>query len=237
MKFSRPAFAPAALLAALFALTGAAALTGPVLAQDAGMSEPMADGQTGAGLFDGSPMAIASSEPLLNPQGPTDRPLGGVDAKVWVIEYASPTCPHCASFHLNTYPALKEQYIDTGKIQFLLRPFIRNVLDAAVFMIASCSDGHYHDLIATYFAQQSDWAFSDTPRDAMLKVAEEYGMDEQGFSACLEDEALFNQLNSMREQALNDFGLTATPTFFVNGKMLSGDMTIDALAAEIDPLL
>ncbi len=235
MRFFRPAFAPAAVFAALLVVAGTGMT--PALAQDAAMSEPMADGQTGAGLFDGSPMAIESSEPLLNPQGPTDRPLGGVEAKVWVVEYASPTCPHCASFQINTYPALKEQYIDTGKIQFLLRPFIRNVLDAAVFMIATCSDGHYFDLIDAYFAKQSDWAFSDTPRDALAAIAGDYGIDDQGFSACLEDEALFNQLNAMREQALNDFGLTATPTFFVNGKLLSGDMTIEAMAAEIDPLL
>lgn len=239
MRIPRSAFAPAALLAALMVLAGPGLPAGEALAQDAATSgsEATTQGEPVAGLFDGSPMAIESSDPLLNPQGPTDRPLGGVDAGVWVIEYASPTCPHCASFHINTYPALKEQYIDTGKIQFILRPFIRNVLDAAVFMIAACSEDSYHELVAAYFAQQSVWAFSDTPRDALLAVAEEYGIDEERFAACLNDDALFNQLNAMREQALDEFGLTATPTFFVNGKILSGDMAIDAMAAEIDPLL
>lgn len=175
---------------------------------------------------------------LMQPDGVADRPLGATDAKVTVIEYASPTCPHCAAFHINTYPALKEQYIDTGKIQFILRPFVRNVLDAVVFMLAETGDDEaYHNIVDTYFVTQNQWALSDKPRDALLAIALQLGFTEESFEAALTNQELFGAMETLRDQALNEFDLTGTPTFYINGKQLSGDTTLDALAAEIDPQL
>lgn len=188
-------------------------------------------------LYDGSPQAMTSPEALLNPKGLVDRPLGGRDATVWLIEYASPTCPHCAAFHNDTYPALKEQYIDTGQIVFLLRPFIRNALDAAVFMLAECSVDQYHELIAGFFERQNEWAISQTPRDAILAVSLDYGFTEETFNACLDNQELFTKLSEERQQAIDEFGLTATPTFYMPGKSFTGARAIADMQAEIDPLL
>lgn len=188
-------------------------------------------------LYDGSPQAITSPEALLNPKGLVDRPIGGRDATVWLIEYASPTCPHCAAFHNDTYPALKEQYIDSGEIVFLLRPFIRNALDAAVFMLAECSVDRYHDLIAGFFERQNEWALSQSPRDAILAVALDYGFTEETFNVCLDNQELFTKLNEQRQQAIDEFGLTATPTFYMPGKSFTGARAIADMQAEIDPLL
>ncbi|HUV31926.1 MAG TPA: DsbA family protein, partial [Devosiaceae bacterium] len=174
---------------------------------------------------------------LMAPEGLVDRPLGPADAAVTVIEYASPTCPHCATFHVDTYPALKEQYVDTGKIQFILRPFIRNVPDAAVFMLAECSDESYHDLIAAYFERQDEWASSNAMRDAIYAIAQDFGFTEETFAACLDDQDLYATIEAERTQAIEQFDLEATPTFYINGKQVSGALPIDAMAAEIDPLL
>lgn len=176
---------------------------------------------------------------LMQPNGVADRPIGGEDAKVTFIEYASPTCPHCASFHVNVYPALKEQYIDTGKISFVLRPFVRNVLDAVVFMLAATAEDNetYNNIVATYFKTQNQWALSDKPRDELLAIALQLGFTQESFEAALTNQELFDGMESMREQALNEFDLTGTPTFYVNGKQLAGDKTFEELAAEIDPQL
>lgn len=174
---------------------------------------------------------------LMQPDGFEDRPLGPADAPVTVIEYASPTCPHCATFHNNTYPQFKQQYIDTGDVQFLLRPFLRNVLDAVVFMLAATSDEQYHAIIATYFETQQQWATSETPRDAMLEIAKQFGFTEESFEAALTNQELFEGMEALRDQAVNEFDLGGTPTFYINGKQLSGDKSLEELAAEIDPQL
>ena len=167
-----------------------------------------------------------------------DRVLGSEDAKVTVIEYASPTCPHCATFHNTVYPQFKTDYIDTGKVKFIVRPFVRNVLDAVIFMLAEAAgDEQYNTVIETYFKTQDQWGTSQTPRDAILEIAKQLGFTEQSFDAALTNQELFTAMETMRQQALDEFKLEGTPTFYVNGKQLTGDKTLEQLKAEIDPLL
>ena len=167
-----------------------------------------------------------------------DRVLGSAEATVTVIEYASPTCPHCAAFHNNVYPQFKTDYIDTGKVKFILRPFVRNVLDAVVFMLAEAAgEDQYHSVIETYFKTQDQWGTSETPRDAILAIAKQLGFTDESFDAALTNQELFAAMETMRQQALDEFKLEGTPTFYINGKQLTGDKTLEQLKAEIDPLL
>jgi protein-disulfide isomerase len=170
--------------------------------------------------------------------GIADHVQGSEDAPVTVIEYASPTCPHCADFSNNVLPGFVSAYVDTGKVKLISRPFVRNVLDAAVFMLAEASGPtNYHNVLATYFKTQNTWAASQTPRDAILEIAKQLGFTQETFDAALTNQALFTGMEAVREQALGEFGLAGTPTFYVNGKTLSGDKTLEQLAAEIDPLV
>ena len=52
-----------------------------------------------------------------------DKVLGDENAPVTIVEYASMTCSHCATFHTRTYPELKKKYIETGKVRFIMREF------------------------------------------------------------------------------------------------------------------
>lgn len=170
--------------------------------------------------------------------GIADHPLGPADAKVTVIEYLSPTCPHCAAFARDVYPQLKTEYIDTSKIQFIPRPFMRNVLDAVVFMLAEAAGPEkYHDVVDTFFKTQDKWASSATPNDAMLAIAQQLGFTKESYDAALTNQDLFKGLELVRDQALNEFQLEGTPTFYINGKKLTGESSLEALKAEIDPLL
>ncbi|GHA30472.1 disulfide bond formation protein DsbD [Devosia pacifica] len=182
---------------------------------------------------------VVNQDALMNPAGGlSDHVLGEEDAPVTIIEYASPTCPHCASFHNEVYPQLKEQYIDTGEVKLIVRPFVRNVLDAAIFMLAEAAgEDSYHNVIETYFNTQMTWATSEAPRDAIFEIAQDLGFTQESFDAALTNQELFVAMEAMREQALNDFGLEGTPTFYINGKTLSGGKTLEQLTAEIDPLL
>ena len=170
--------------------------------------------------------------------GIVDQAQGSDSAPVTVIEYASPTCPHCADFSNNVKPSFVAAYVDTGKVKLITRPFVRNVLDAAVFMLAEASGPeNYHNVLSTYFKTQGTWAASQTPRDAILEIAKQLGFTQETFDAALTNQALFTGMEAVREQALSEFGLAGTPTFYVNGKTLTGDKTLEQLAAEIDPLV
>ncbi|MBI4045933.1 MAG: DsbA family protein, partial [Devosia nanyangense] len=165
---------------------------------------------------------------LLAPNGLPDKVLGPADAKVTVIEYASPTCPHCAVFSNDTLPEFMKQYVDTGKVRYILRPFVRNVLDAVVFLLAEAAgEDQYHNVVSTYFKTQDTWATSDKPRDAILVIAKQLGFTDESFEAALTNQDLFKGMETLREQALDEFKLEGTPTFYINGKKLSGDKTIE----------
>ena len=176
---------------------------------------------------------------LLAPAGDyVDHIAGNENAPVTVIEYASPTCPHCAAFSNDVLDSFVAAYVDTGKVKLIVRPFVRNVLDAAVFMLAEAAGkDNFHNVLSTYFRTQATWAASDKPRDAILEISKQLGFTQESFDAALTNQALFTGMEAVREQALNDFGLAGTPTFYVNGKTLSGDKTLEQLAAEIDPLI
>ncbi|WP_048646060.1 DsbA family protein [Nitratireductor soli] len=166
-----------------------------------------------------------------------EKALGEENAPVTIVEYASMTCSHCASFHANTYPALKEKYIDTGKVRFIMREFPFDPRAEAGFMLARCSDDRYFAMVDVLFKQQNNWAPVQDAQAALLKIAKLAGFSQETFEACLTNQELLNNIRSVRERGANDFGIDATPTFFINGKKYSGAMSIDEVSAVVDPLL
>lgn len=176
---------------------------------------------------------------LMAPAGNVpEHALGAKDAKVVVIEYASPTCPHCAKFALTVFPDLKTKYMDTNKIEFILRPFVRNVLDAVVFMLAEAAGpDKYFDVLDAYFKTQDQWVVSNKPKDAIEAIAKQLGFTTETFNTALTNQTLFDGMEKMRDQATNDFKVEGTPTFFINGKQAVGEQTLDQMSAAIDALL
>ncbi|MBU1176815.1 MAG: DsbA family protein [Alphaproteobacteria bacterium] len=227
-------------------LTLAACSSDPVdIAESAGTTDatpaptPAADTPAGAvELYDGGQVEPLGSEALLNPVGLKDRPIGGKGAKVVVIEYSSPTCPHCADFAAEVFPEFRKTYIDTGKVTFVFRPFARNVLDAVVFLLAEAAGkDKYFEVLDAYFRTANAWAVAEKPRDELEKIALQLGFSQESFEAALTNQDLFAGLESLRQQALDEFDVTGTPTFFINGNKIVGAPTLDRLAADIDPLL
>ena len=154
-----------------------------------------------------------------------------------IVEYASMTCSHCATFHVNTYPKLKEKYIDTGKVRLILREFPFDPRAEAGFMLARCADDKYFPMVDALFKQQSNWAPVQDARTALLNIAKLAGFTQQSFEACLTNQELLNDVRAVRQRAANDFDVTATPTFFINGKKYAGAMSIEEFSAIIDPML
>jgi protein-disulfide isomerase len=174
----------------------------------------------------------------LEAKGPLeDIPLGAGNAPVTMIEYASMTCPHCAAFEVQTFPALKEMYIDTGKLRYIMREYPLDGLAAAAFMLARCAGPEkYNPLIETLFQQQQKWAVRE-PIPPLMAIARQVGFTQQSFDACVNDKALLKKVQEQRDRGSQKFKVDSTPTFFINGTKYSGAMSIDDLAKIIDPLL
>jgi protein-disulfide isomerase len=162
---------------------------------------------------------------------------GEANAPVTIVEYASMTCSHCATFHTKVYPTLKSKYIDTGKAKFMLREFPLDPLATAGFMLARCAGDKREAMIELLFGQQKNWAFIDKPLDGLANIVKQTGMSQETFEKCLKDQALYDKVNTVRDRGAEKFGVNATPTFFINGKRVSGEMTVEQLDKELTPLL
>jgi len=165
-----------------------------------------------------------SVEELLKPGPLPDLVIGNADAPITVVEYASMTCGHCANFHTKVFPTLKEKYVDTGKVRFIMREFPLDNLAAAASMLARCAgEGKSFPMISALFAKQDDWAFvKGDPRPELLKFAKQAGFTQESFEKCLTDQKLLEDISAVRSRGADTFGVNATPTFFVNGKKLNG---------------
>jgi protein-disulfide isomerase len=167
-----------------------------------------------------------------------DLALGSNDAQVTIVEYASMTCSHCAAFYASTFPRLKEKYIDKGKVKFILREFPLDPLGAAGFMLARCAgDDKRNAIVDLLFAQQKIWAFTDKPVEALAGLLKQTGMSQKTFDACLKDQSLYDKIAKVHDRAAEKFGVSATPTFFINGKRQKGEITPEVLDQLLAPFL
>jgi protein-disulfide isomerase len=166
-----------------------------------------------------------------------DVMIGSDKAPVTVIEYASMTCPHCAHFEETTLPELKKRYIDTGKVRYVMREFPLDALAAAGFMLARCAGPEkYESVVETLFAKQPDWVVPK-PIEPLMAIAKQFGFTEESFNACLANQKVLDDIQAVRDHAVNKLSVNSTPTFFINGKRLVGDLSIEVMAKEIDPYL
>ncbi|MFP5075873.1 DsbA family protein [Rhizobium sp. YIM 134829] len=175
---------------------------------------------------------------LMAPGALPEQAIGKADAPVTVVEYMSMTCPHCAHFHNTSFEAIKQKYVDSGKVRFVLREFPFDPRAAAAFMLARCApEGQYFPMVSMLFKQQQTWATAQNGRDALLQMSKLAGFTQESFEACLTNQKLLDDVNAVMQKGAKDFGVSATPTFFINGKRYSGDMSVDTMSALIDPLL
>jgi protein-disulfide isomerase len=178
----------------------------------------------------------------LHKAGPLgDHSIGKDDAPVTIVEYASFTCGHCASFHVNTFPKLKEKYIDTGKVKLIFRPFPTGPaeLSIAAAMLAHCAGKErYFAMTSALMETQRNWMSTQDPVPMLQKLSSQAGIDEAKFKQCLSDQTLAAEIQRTGLRGYETFGVEGTPTFFINGTIvIDGDTTIDTLSKVIDPLI
>lgn len=178
-------------------------------------------------------------EELMKPMDLADVAIGSADAKITIVEYASMTCGHCQKFATSVLPELKTKYVDTGKVRLIMREFPLDNLAAAASMLARCAGGDkVFPMVETLYEKQADWAFTQgNPVPKLFDIAKQAGFTQESFDKCLTDQKLLDQITAQRTRASETFGVSATPTFFINGKRLTETPTVAAFDKVIEPLL
>jgi protein-disulfide isomerase len=165
---------------------------------------------------------------LMKPGPLPDLSLGKEDAPNTIVEYASMTCPHCATFHKTVLPELKTKYIDSGQARLILREFPLDQLAAQASMVARCAGpDRYYPMVGALFETQETWAV-EGGTEKLLQIAKQAGFTKEKFDQCIGDKALFEKILETRTRGHETFGVDSTPSFFVNGKRLTGEQTAAA---------
>ena len=183
---------------------------------------------------------VAFAQDTAEPIVIDDKFLGAEDAPVTVIEYASFTCPHCARFHEEVFPQIKENYIDTGKVKFVYREvyFDRPGLWAA--LVARCGgEMRYFGIVDMLFQKQRDWigdGQGPTIAANLRGIGLASGLTDAEMDVCLTDGAGAQALIDRYEGTMEEYDITGTPTLIVNGEKVT-PASFEALSEAVDAAL
>ena len=164
--------------------------------------------------------------------------LGNKDAKIVVIEYASMTCIHCATFHKEVYPKIKKNYIDTNKIKFIFRDFPLDKQALFGSVLAKCAPKEkYFDFVKLILNTQKKWIASDnTFQDKLKNIGKLAGLNENKINTCFKDEQIVDNILKARSDAEKKYNITSTPSLIINEKKYSA-MSYETFEKIIESLI
>ncbi len=176
--------------------------------------------------------------------------MGNPDAPLKLIEFASPTCSHCATFSNESHSALQSEFIDSGRVSLEIRPFMLNPMDLPIATIASCGGTErFFPLLENIYASQEELL---TGIQAADQSAAQSALQSQNFPAfaraiglesffaargmaaadintCLSDAAKVTRWQDSTTRNGAEFEITGTPTFVLNGQVLANAGTWEAV--------
>lgn len=157
----------------------------------------------------------------------TDMVLGDPKAPVTLIEYASVTCPHCAAFHEQIMPGIKEKYIETGQVKLIFREFPTAPANYSLMgsVLARCAaeksgSPAYFLITDALFRTQHEW-IKENPKAELVKIVGQAGMDEAALDQCLQRKELVEIVNSNAKSGMDEYNVTGTPSFILNGTKMT----------------
>ncbi len=163
--------------------------------------------------------------------------LGDPNAPNTLIEYASLSCVHCANFHNQKLPEIKEKLITTGKLKYIYKDFPLDLPAMLAAMVTNCYEGkQYHLILNTLFKNQKKWVTASNDKkelfNAFHHVLKQHGISAEKIKICTaENEANKKKWDSILSSRLEGqkLGVNSTPSFFLNGKKLEGSVDLRML--------
>ena len=169
------------------------------------------------------------------------RPIteGNVDAKIKLIVYESLTCGHCAKFHKDVYPELKEKYIDTGLAVIKFKSFPLDLAALNASKVAHCKNDGKSEILHFLFNNQSKWTKGDTVEEFNTNLKElldgqKFGID---FNKCIDNKKIEDYVLEDRIEGVKKFKINATPTIIINGEKFNKPLTFKNLKKFLEKLI
>ena len=173
-----------------------------------------------------------------NWEKPDDQAIGEPESPIYLIEYFSLTCSHCRDFHLEIFPRLRTEYIDTGKVRFISRdfPLNRPALDAAI--LAQCAGpDRYFAFIETLFNTFDNWTRAADYLKVLGQIAQLGGISEAEFKDCLGNGSIEAKIFNNMLDAQETYDVSSTPTFIINGTKQEGGANYEKFSKTLDNYL
>ena len=181
---------------------------------------------------------------LLNVSGNADEKIipiteGKADAKVKIIVYESLTCSHCADFHKNVYPLLKEKYIDNGFLKIEYRNFPLDLAALNASKIAKCNNDGNAEILHYLYNNQNKWVRGNTINDLNknLKKLIDDSSFKLNFDKCIADKNLEDHILEERINGAKTFEIKATPTVIIMGEKFEKPLTYKNLVKYLEKLI
>jgi protein-disulfide isomerase len=165
----------------------------------------------------------------------SDIVIGKAEAPITILDYSSLSCPHCAHFHLEILPGVKQKLIDTGKAKFVYRHFPLNEPALRAAQLVECSGPMKREsFLKVLFETQKTWAYSEAFKDNLKIIANQGGIDNAAFASCLADKALEDSILQTRQQAEAKLHVDGTPSFYVGPEKITDFSSADAFIAQVE---
>mgnify|MGYP003965075199 CR=1 FL=1 len=169
-----------------------------------------------------------------------DSVLGNVNAPIEIIEFSDYQCSYCQRFHVSTFPDLKENYIDTGKVKFIYRDypltFHANAMPAAAAAECAGDQDMYYEMQDVIFVNLNEWSSSPEADQLFATYATELGLDIAEFESCYASEEVQEEIKGDMRDGITA-GVRATPTFFINGQKLEGAQPYSVFESVLESML
>ena len=165
--------------------------------------------------------------------------VGNIDAKISIIAFESMTCSHCADFHKNVFPKLKEEYLDTGlaKIEFRHFPLDLAALNAS--KVSQCKNDGKSDILESLYANQQKWVKGSSIKEANKNLqkflkSEGFRID---FDNCINNQEIEDFVLNDRIDGAKNFKVNATPTIIINNKKFDKPLIYKNLKKALEKLI
>lgn len=169
-------------------------------------------------------------EEVKNISADTDPWIGSKDARVIIVEFTDYECIFCKKYFEEIFPLIKESYIDTGKVKYVLRdfPMEQHPQSLLAAKTANCADeqNKYWEMHELIFSNQRSWSYSNDSTQTLNSYAKTLNLNQSDFEKCITNQNTADEIEKdIRDAEI--YGITSTPTIFINGKKIVGAQSFE----------